>query len=160
MGSKSSSSSSSAPSNYRTASAFPSSARLGRVWVSLRRIACIFGSPNHWAVIIDVIGFGFINVQFGDDYLIISYHPTMADAARATRGCKICDIRTSCYDRARVGLTVGDLNDYVARLERGRYDEYCFFFNDCQNFARSVVDWLNGKYVGPGPIENGPDFHY
>ena len=150
-------SSSSARSDYQTASAFPSSANLGRVWVSKRRIYCVYGSPNHWAVIIEVFGHGFVCVQFYDR-IGITYHQTMRDAALANWGCYRCDVRTSKYDRARAGFTVGDLRDYVARLERGGYAKYSLFFKNCQDFSRTVVGWLTRIYVAAFPTEDGPDF--
>jgi len=142
---------------YTSNSDFPPTANLGRVWVSLRRIYPIFGSANHWAVIIEVFGHGFICVQFYTS-IGISYHQTMRGAALASWGSYICDVRTSYYGYAYAGLTVGILTEYMAILERGRFNEYSLFFNNCQHFARAVVDYLTGKWVGWFPIENGPDF--
>jgi len=108
-------------------------------------------------VIIEVPGHGFVCVQFYE-IIGISYHQTMRDAALANWGSDRCDVRTSYYSYARAGLTVADLTEYIAMLERERYDEYSFFFNNCQHFARAVVGMLTGKWVGWFPIENGPDF--
>jgi len=138
---------------------FPWHAKLGRVWVSKRRIVPIFGSPNHWAVLIEVMGYGFVCVQSGarsDGSIEIMYRNTLRDAALAGGGCGNCVVRTAYYGYTYSFYNIGHLRDYLA--DRGRYG-YSVLFNNCQHLARAVVGWLTGKWVGVFPIENGPDFY-
>lgn len=138
---------------------YPPTAKLSGVWVSKRRLTglCLYGSPSHWAVIIQVEHFGFINAQFGAQ-IETSCHPTMNEAARATSGGRACDIRTSTYGRAYDYITFGLLTEELFSMHQGRYSDYVLFFNDSQTFARSLVKWLNGKWVGVFPLEDGPVF--
>lgn len=140
---------------------FPANAILGQAWVSLRRIKNVAGSPNHWAVLISVPNHGFINIQFHQNSTIeLTYHPTMRDAALASWGCQVCDIRTSNYGSTSRYLNVGDLVNQVQNFLAGQFANYVFGFNDCQNFARALIRWFNDKWVGPFPLENGTDFSY
>jgi|LauGreDrversion4_2_1035121.scaffolds.fasta_scaffold856924_2 hypothetical protein len=146
---------SSARPNY--VSQFGRSDKLYRVRITLRRIACIFGSPNHWGVAVETNS-GWVSIQFSlSNGVGVSYHHSYTDAALSNWASDRCDVRSSDYGSAYSNLTLGDLLDHIEKLKQGRYSLYCLVFNDCQNFARSVVEYLTGKFVGWYPIEDGPD---
>ena len=146
------------PSKPSSVSSFSRTEKLGRVRVTLRRLACIFGSPNHWGVVVEADS-GWVSIQF-EGSIGVTYHSSYTSAALDNWGCKTCDIRTSCYGYAYSNLTLGDLLDHIEKLKRDKYSTYILVFRDCQNFARNVVDYLTGKWVGAFPIEDGPDILY
>ena len=179
------------PDIAREVSPFPGTAKLGKVFVAKRRIFKVFGSPNHWAVLIEVPGYGYINVQFNTDEdvswasstsshnsnvsnssnssfgpgpsrITVTYHPSFRDAALRTSGYETCDIRTSTYERATHIATVQELEDVVQLQRNGRFhcNSYVLGTNDCQNYARDLVERLNSKWVGLYPFEDGPDISY
>ena len=137
---------------------FQRSESLLKVYVTLRRLVNIFGSPNHWAVIVETDS-GYMNIQFYGN-IGVSYHKSFTSAALDNWGADVCDIRSSRYGYAYSNLTIGDLVDYVDKLGSGRFSSYILVFNDCQCFARKIVDFLTGKWVGVFPIEDGPDVLY
>ena len=129
---------------------FSRSDKIGYVWVGLKRLAWVFGSPNHWSVIMEV-GNGYLTVQFDTDGSIgKTFCETFRNACLATWGYPSCDIRLSKYGYSN-DKTLGDLQDYLCGSHT-----YVLGFSDCQNFARKVVDFLTGKWVGAWPIEDGP----
>ena len=172
------------PARPRSCKPFSPTAALGEVYVSLRRIFSAFGSPNHWAVIIEVPGHGYINVQFnttnetstglstssncssdsdsshGGCGVKVSYHPTFDDAMLATDGANICDIRSSRYGSATKIKRVQALEEHVRELRANRFSKYTLLFTDCQDFSRELVKMLNGKFVGFLPSEDGPTTNY
>jgi hypothetical protein len=154
MGAKSSKSGSDFDGSFIDSKRFSSTETLGIVRLHKRHIAIV---ANHWAVAIEVINCGFINVQFHESSTIqISYHNTASEAALETWGDQDRNVRTSNYGKAHEGLTVWDLRRFVWELYVGEFAKYFLFTKDCQNFARRLVGWLTGKWVDVIPDEGGP----
>jgi hypothetical protein len=86
----------------------------------------------------------------GPSIITVTYHPSFRDAALKTIGHKQCDIRTSTYASATRITTVQGLEDVVRLQRSGSFHNksYVLGTNDCQDYARDLVDRLNSIWVG------------
>ena len=119
------------------------------VWIALKKIAF----ANHWAVIYKLSNgkYGITQFDTSGKIGLSDNHNTLEEASRKTWGGLGNRVRLSCYGSCYVNYI-----DWVERFY-GRHT-YILFLNDCQNFARKVVEDLTGKTVGVWPIEDGPKF--
>ena len=118
-----------------------------KVWIALKKIAF----ANHWAVVFELSNgkFGIVQFDTSGKIGLSDTSNTLEDASLKTWGLLGKRVRLSyrgtCY------------RNYINWVERfyGSH-QYVLGFNDCQNFAREVVEDLTGEWVGAWPIEDGP----
>ena len=119
------------------------------VWIALRKIVGV----NHWAVIYKLSNDKYGITQFDTTGKIglSDDNNTLEQAAQKTWGNLGQRVRLSCYGSCK--------RNYIKWLEQfnGKHT-YILGLNDCQNFARKIVEDLTGNWVGVWPIEDGPSF--
>ena len=127
------------------------------VYVGLRKIFGGTGDsmnnylPNHWSVILELSNDKYVCVQLDTTGKIdLRVRNSLRQASLLTWGWG-CLVRLSKY-----GSCNYNYNRFLDSLKGDHW--YIFLVNDCQNFARKVVEELTGKYVGVFPIEDGPQF--
>ena len=130
------------------------------VYIGLRKILGEGGDslnnigPNHWSVILELSNDKYVCLQLDTTGKIdLRVRNTLRKASLLTWG-RSSLVRLSCY-----GSCNYNYNTFLDSLNKGIGHEYILLVNDCQNFARKVVDELTGKVVGFFPIEDGPTFN-
>ena len=118
-----------------------------KVWIALKKIAF----ANHWAVVFELSNgkFGIVQFDTSGKIGLSDTSNTLEDASLKTWG--------GLGNRVRLSYRGTCYRNYINWVERfyGSH-QYVLGFNDCQNFAREVVEDLTGEWVGAWPIEDGP----
>jgi len=128
------------------------------VYVGLRKIggSNFFSNvftlgANHWSVILELSNGKYACVQLDTTGKIdLRLRNSLRGASLLTWG------RSDRVRLSRYGYCKYNYNKFVESLYG--YHWYILGVNDCQNFARRVVDELTGKWVGVYPIEDGPEY--
>ncbi|KYQ90321.1 hypothetical protein DLAC_08925 [Tieghemostelium lacteum] len=125
--------------------------RIVYVWVGLRSLISWWGA-NHWSVILKLSNGQYVCQQKNTNhYVACKVENSLGDAARQTWGEEGRKVRLSCYGECDVSWSTFHSNFR-------EHSRYSYITDDCQNYARKLVDYLTGNFVGMFPIEDGPEF--
>ncbi|EFA84031.1 hypothetical protein PPL_03104 [Heterostelium album PN500] len=131
--------------------------RIVEVWIALRTLDGFwcFGA-NHWSVILRLSNGQYVCSQKETQgFVWTTVWNSMRSAALSTwtnESNPTNRVRTSCYGYC--DFSWHKFHDWVPLG-----DSYYLGLDDCQNFAREIVNMITDKSVGMFPLEDGPTFY-
>lgn len=126
------------------------------VQLGIRTIEWLKLGLHHWSVLLKLSNGQSVCVQFHTTGAVTAdVFKSDKDAALHTCPRRAKKVRIANYGSTRRPVCWSDVRAWIETQQGGRY---IFGFRDCQNFARTMIRWLTGTWVGVWPKGSGVAF--